>query len=137
MRTKQAIWEVFTGLGLVAAMLMAAQPMMQPLHMLLHHSSHAVQEHAGCGHDAYHDVEADQGMPKPALASVEDTPSPSHADCRVCKLLSIAGRYKALDALQDLPANESASAPVSVAGPSYTSAKLLAASGRAPPVVAG
>lgn len=154
MRTKQAIWEVFTGLGLVAAMVMAAQPLMHPLHVLLHHSPHAEHEHTGCGHDhaehhsdtkgyphghvaAHRGSESDQNEPRGDSELVDDAPFEPHADCRVCRLLSLNSRYQALAELQDFPAIESASVPASVAVPASTPAIVLAASGRAPPVTVG
>jgi hypothetical protein len=140
----------FAGLGLVLALVLAGQPLLQPLHVLLHHASdhvhadvHGQEEHA-CGHHHDHgghahapDVDTASGSRYPHALEVSGDPVDVHPPCHICEILSATSRTKALLASKLVPYVAPEADAVYGVHQLLAARAPLAAVGRAPPVVVG
>jgi len=146
--------ELWAGLALVAAFVLAAQPVVQPMHMLVHHRVQADHAHADCSHD-HPDHAHESELPwhrhadrvasaeperdaRPSRAARLESDAPGqHAPCVTCELLSVTSRAQALVEQPAALAMSSAALRVVDARTAPPSILQFTAHGRAPPVVVG
>lgn len=144
MWAKQVTSRLASGLVLAIALTLAGQPLLQPLHVLLHHHAGEHQHEvpaSACDHEHGHHhhyddaVHAEPAVDHDATSSIRNDGHGDHAPCHVCELLSLTNRTTALLSAQvavvTIPCSEGAYHVTT-----HPSANApLAAVGRAPPVI--